>query len=50
MIDLLEEGQENAAKEMRERNKKNKDEDKMSEEYIQEASEKLELLQLNILI
>lgn len=41
MIDLLEEGQENAAKEMRERNKKNKDEDKMSEEYIQEASEKL---------
>ena len=41
LIDLLEEGQENAAKEMRERNKKNKDEDKMSEEYIQEASEKL---------
>ena len=41
LIDLLEEGQENAAKEMQERNKKNKDEDKMSEEYIKEASEKL---------
>ena len=41
LIDLLEEGQENAAKEMHERNKKNKDEDKMSDEYIKEASEKL---------
>ena len=41
LIDLLEEGQENAAKEMEERNKKNKDESKMSPEYIKEASEKL---------
>ena len=41
LIDLLDEGQENAAKEMEERNKKNKEEDKMSEEYIKEASEKL---------
>ena len=41
LIDLLEEGQENAAKEMIERNKKNKEEDKMSDEYIKEASEKL---------
>ena len=41
LIDLLEEGQENAAKEMEERNKKNKDESKMSSEYIKEASEKL---------
>ena len=41
LIDLLEEGQENAAKEMEERNKKYKDEDKLSPEYIKEASEKL---------
>ena len=41
LIDLLEEAQENAAKEMIERNKKNKEEDKMSDEYIKEASEKL---------
>ena len=41
LIDLLEEAQENAAKEMNERNKKNKEEDKMSDEYIKEASEKL---------
>ena len=41
LIDLLEEGQENAAKEMQERNKKNKEEDRMTEEYIKEASEKL---------
>ena len=41
LIDLLEEGQENAAVEMRKRNEKNKDEAKMSEEYIKEASEKL---------
>ena len=41
LIDLLEEGQENAAKEMEERNKKNKDESKMTPEYIKEASEKL---------
>ena len=41
LIDLLEEGQENAAKEMEERNKKNKDDAKMSPEYIKEASEKL---------
>ena len=41
LIDLLEEGKENAAKEMRERNKKSKEEEKMSEEYINEASEKL---------
>ena len=42
LIDLLEEGQENAAKEMQERNKKNKEEDRMTEEYIKEASEKKE--------
>lgn len=41
LIDLLEEGQENAAFEMRKRNEKNKGESKMSEEYIKEASEKL---------
>ena len=41
LIDLLKEGQENAAKEMEERNKKYKDEDKLSPEYIKEASEKL---------
>lgn len=41
LIDLLEEAQENAAKEMKERNKKNKEEDRMSDEYIKEASEKL---------
>ena len=41
LIDLLEEGQENAAFEMRKRNEKNKGEAKMSEEYIKEASEKL---------
>ena len=41
LIDLLEEGQENAALEMKKRNEKNKDEAKMSEEYIKEASEKL---------
>ena len=41
LIDLLEEGRENAAKEMTERNKKNKEEDKLSDEYIKEASEKL---------
>ena len=41
LIDLLEEGQENAAKEMEIRNKKNKDGAKMSPEYIKEASEKL---------
>ena len=41
LIDLLEEGTENAAKEMKERNKKNKEEDKLSDEYIKEASEKL---------
>ena len=41
LIDLLEEGQENAAKEMEERNKKYKDEDKLTPEYIKEASEKL---------
>ena len=41
LIDLLEEGQENAAKEMEERNKKNKDDSKMTPEYIKEASEKL---------
>ena len=39
LIDLLEEGQENAAKKMEKRNEKNKD--KMSPEYIKEASEKL---------
>ena len=41
LIDLLEEGQENAAKEMEKRNEKNKDDSKMSPEYIKEASEKL---------
>ena len=41
LIDLLKEGQENAAKEMEERNKKYKDEDKLTPEYIKEASEKL---------
>ena len=41
LIDLLEEGQENAAKEMEKRNSKNKDDSKMSPEYIKEASEKL---------
>ena len=41
LIDLLEEGQENAAKEMEKRNSKNKDESKMTPEYIKEASEKL---------
>ena len=41
LIDLLEEGQENAAKEMEKRNEKNKDDAKMSPEYIKEASEKL---------
>ena len=41
LIDLFKEGQENATKEMQERNKKNKNEDKMSEEYIKEASKKL---------
>ena len=41
MIDLLEEGQENAEIEMKKRNEKNKDESKMSPEYIKEASEKL---------
>ena len=39
LIDLLEEGQENAAKKMEKRNEKNKN--KMSPEYIKEASEKL---------
>ena len=41
LIDLLEEGAENAAIEMRKRNEKTKDGEKMSEEYIKEASEKL---------
>ena len=41
LIDLLEEGQENAAREMIKRNEKNKDDAKMSPEYIKEASEKL---------
>ena len=41
LIDLLEEGQENAAKEIEERNKKNKEDAKMSPQYIKEASEKL---------
>ena len=41
LIDLLEEGQENAEIEMKKRNEKNKDENKMSPEYIKEASEKL---------
>ena len=40
LIDLLEEGQENAAVEMKKRNEEKKG-DKMSPEYIQEASEKL---------
>ena len=43
LIDLLGEAQENAAKEMKERNKKNKEEDRMSDDYIKEASEKLGL-------
>ena len=41
LIDLLEEGRESAAEELEERNKKYKDEDKLSPEYIKEASEKL---------
>ena len=41
LIDLLEEGQENAAIEMKKRNEKNKDDTKMTDEYINEASEKL---------
>jgi arginyl-tRNA synthetase len=40
LIDLLEEGQENAAVEMKKRNEEKKG-DKLSPEYIQEASEKL---------
>ena len=47
LIDLLEEGRENAAKEMTERNKKNKEEDKLSDEYIKEASEKLGISAIN---
>ena len=41
LIDLLEEGKENAAKEMTLRNERNKEEEKMTPEYINEASEKL---------
>ena len=42
LIELLEEGQENAAIEMKKRNdEKSKSEDKMTPEYIKEASEKL---------
>ena len=41
LIDLLEEGQENAAKEMEKRNENGKDGNKMTQEYIKEASEKL---------
>ena len=41
LIDLLEEGQDNAAREMLKRNAKNKDDAKMSLQYIKEASEKL---------
>ena len=41
LIDLLEEGRESAAEELEERNKKYKDEDKLTPEYIKEASEKL---------
>ena len=41
LIDLLKEGKENAAKEMTLRNEKSKAEDKMTPEYINEASEKL---------
>jgi arginyl-tRNA synthetase len=41
LIDLLEEGQMKAEEEMNKRNEKNKDEAKMSPEYIKDASEKL---------
>ena len=41
LIDLLEEGKEKAAKEMTLRNERNKEEEKMTPEYINEASEKL---------